>query len=508
MASVGAALAQSPAPAESAQKTAAAQTLPAAPSAVLAQYGAGTAAGSGKKFAAGGTFAGPAGLPVERAADAPLALSIDDAVSLALERNLRIRYDRANLEVVRGERLQVVNAIVPSLRLEASTSTQETNLAAMGFRPQSIRIPGFAGTIPTIVKVDVTQALLHVNQQLFNLPAYELLRGSQEESRVVELNALTGRGDVVQAVTTAYLKVLADQASVANAQALETAGKALFNQGTEKRKAGVGTSLDELRGRVEYQVRTQQRVAAEAQLARDIIQLDRIMGLPAEQQLTLTDPAPFAQLADMDIERAKATAYERRKDYLSLLAQMRVADRERLAVKYQRLPTLAFGGYYGVIGQTTGLYHGVFRAAGTLKFPIFREAAQRGEQEVLAAQMTALRQREASLRNDIEAQIRSSVLDVQSANDRVKVAQSSVELARQALSDERDRLQAGVEDNLAVVDAQAQLAGAEASLVQALYQFNTAKLALARSTGIIETQYRTYLGTSIAANTAPPALNP
>lgn len=477
----------------------AAPELPAAPSAVLAQYAVGPAAGSGFKFTAASTFEGPGTLAIERPTDAPLALSIDDAVSLGLERNARLKYDRANLQIVRGDLYQVTDALVPSLRLVASTSTQEVNLAAMGFKPGSLRVPGFNGRIPTIVKVDVTQALLRINQTLFNVPAFELLKGARDESQVVTLNTQAGRGDLIQAVTTAYLKVLADQANVANAQAIERSAQTLFTQATERRTAGVGTSLDALRGQVEFQNRQQQRIAAEGALAKDIIQLDRILGLPAGQQLVLTDPAPFAQLADMDLERARSTAYQRRKDLLSLQAQIRVADRERLAVKYQRLPTLAFNGFYGVIGETEGLYHGVFNAQGTLKFPIFREAAQRGETEVLTAQLTALRQREADLRITIDSQIRSALLDVNASNQLVRVAQSNVELARQTLSDEQDRFHAGISTNLPVVNAQATLAGAQATLVQALFQYNTAKLALARSTGIIETQYRTYLGT----NTAP-----
>jgi outer membrane protein TolC len=53
---------------------------------------------------------------------------------------------------------------------------------------------------------------------------------------------------------------------------------------------------------------------------------------------------------------------------------------------------------------------------------------------------------------------------------------------------------AGVDDNLPLVDAQATLASAQTNLVQSLYQFNVAKLALARAAGVLETQYRAYLG--------------
>jgi outer membrane protein TolC len=477
--------------------TAAHETLPPAPSAVLKQYDAGTAAGSGKTFQAPTTFIGPGHVTIEHATTDPLPLSIDDAVAFGLERNVRIVSDRANLKAVKGDLLQVTNALVPSLKATASTDTQELNLAAMGFKASSLAAFGLPpDLIHTIVKVNVTQAQLSLNQTLFSAPAYELLRGTKDEEQVVNLNTLTGRGDLVSAVVTAYLKVLADQSNLANTQALEQAAKTLFDQAAAKRDAGVGTNLDALRGQVEYQNREQQRISAEASLAKDIIQLNRIMGLPAEQKLTLTDTAPFAQLADMDLDRAKETAYQRRKDYLSILAQVRVAERERLAVKYQRLPVLAFGGYYGVLGETEGLYHGVFAATGSLKFPIFREAGQRGETEVITAQLMSLRQREADMRVNVEGQIRSAILDVNSTHELVKVAQSNVDLSQQELSDERDRFAAGVDDNLPVVDAQATLAGAQAQLVQALYQYNGAKLQLARATGIVESQYRTYLGTN------------
>jgi outer membrane protein TolC len=196
----------------------------------------------------------------------------------------------------------------------------------------------------------------------------------------------------------------------------------------------------------------------------------------------------------MDLEAAKTLAYTRRKDLLSLEEQIQLTVRELRAVKYQRLPTLAFNGFYGVIGVTNGSYHGDFNAVGTISVPLFREAAQRGEQQVVESQLTSLRQREADLRVAIDSQIRSSMLDVQAAEELVKVAQSSVELSKQILSDAHDRFAAGVDDNLPVVDAEASVASAQAQLVQALYQYNVAKLQLARNTGVIETRYRDYLG--------------
>jgi outer membrane protein TolC len=478
------------------------QPLPSAPSAVLAAQNEALTkpAGSGFIFTAPGTQPGPGGLAIDLAKDGTLPLSLDDAISIGLERNVRLKYDRANEREVKGDTLGVLNALIPNLTFNAQSNAQEINLAALGFKPSLLA--GFAttGLLPPgykfaeIVKVDTTQASISVNQLLFNLPDYELYRGTANETKVVDLETLNSRGDLVLTVGMAYLQVLADQANLTNAEAQQRSAKTLFDQATAKHNAGVGTNLDALRGQVEYQQQEQDVVAAQSTLDKDTIQLARILGLPAGQKLELTDTAPFTQLAEMDLDAAKITAYEHRKDFLSLEQQIALAIREQKAVKYQRLPTLAFNGDYGIIGLTTGPYHGNFNAEGTLNFPIFREAGQRGEQDVVNAQLTALHQREADMRVAIDSEIRSSMLDVNATNELVKVAQSNVELAQQELSDERDRFTAGVDDNLPVVDAEASLASAQSQLVQSLYQYNVAKLQLARNTGVVETRYRAYLG--------------
>ncbi len=478
------------------------QPLPAAPSAVIAAQTASQAealakpAGSGMVFASA-TVPGPGRLPIELAKDGALPLTLDDAISLGLERNVRLKYDVANQRAVKGDTLGVVNALLPDVTANAKSSAQEVNLAAMGFKPglfagSHLLPPGMV--IPEIVKVNLTQASFNASQVLFNLPDYELYRGTKNEKAVIDLNYLGDRGDLILSVGEAYLQVLADQSNLANAQAQEHSGKTLYDQATARLNAGVGIRLDALRGQVEYQQRQQDTASATSKLAKDIIQLDRICGLPAGQPLQLLTTAPFAELDAMDLNAEMLTAFAHRKDLLSLQQQIEVTERELRAVKYQRLPTLAFNGFYGIIGLDQGPYHGNFVAEGTISVPIFREAGQRGEQEVTSAQLTALHQREADLRVAIESQIRTATLDVEAAHKLVEAAQSSVTLAQQELSDEHDRFTAGVDDDLPVVDAEASVASAQSQLVQALYQYNVAKLQLARYTGVIEGRYRTYLG--------------
>jgi len=438
-------------------------------------------------------FAG--GVTVEQATPGPLPLGLDDAISRGLKNNLQIQLASQTERSVRGQILAVFYELLPNLSASAYSNAMEVDLAARGFKQSSLAAFGFApGTVSTIVKVDTTGAQLSADQVLFNLPDYYLYRSAQKAANVVAMNTLNVRGGVVEAVGIQYLAALADEAQIADAQSLITADQEVLRQATLSHDAGVGTNLDVLRAQVQLQTEQQTLVRDENAFAKDKIALNRLVGLPADQELALTDAVPYFELAEMPLDQAKALAYQRRKDLLELEAQLDVTERARKAVKYERLPSLGFNGYYGLLGETQGIYHGVFTAQGVLKIPIFEEGRFRGESEVAAAQETALHRQIDSLRVTIDQQIRASRLDVESSAELVKVARSNVDLATQELSDTRDRFAAGVDDNLPVVQAQATLAAAQSRLIATEFQFNQAKLDLARNTGVVETQYKQYLG--------------
>ena len=110
------------------------------------------------------------------------------------------------------------------------------------------------------------------------------------------------------------------------------------------------------------------------------------------------------------------------------------------------------------------------------------------------AQIRTLRDQRDNLRATVDAQIRTAMLDIESSDQLVRVAQSNVMLAQGELSDARDRFTSGVADNLEVVDALASVTDAQAQLVSALYRYNTAKVSLARDIGVVQTRYHAFLG--------------
>ena len=173
---------------------------------------------------------------------------------------------------------------------------------------------------------------------------------------------------------------------------------------------------------------------------------------------------------------------------------MAAAQEESKAARADQLPSAKFSGDFGDIGETVNHSHGSYTATGSVSVPILQIAKTRGEEEVADAQQQQSRDKLADQVQQINAQIRDSILDIQSAAKLVEAAKSNVDLANEALNEAQQRFQAGVSDNLPVSQAQASVEQANDQYIAALYQHNAAKLSLARALGVAETNLKDYLG--------------
>ena len=430
--------------------------------------------------------------------DEPLKLSLDDAIALGLKNNLGLKEAENSEKSLQGQKNQVLQYFLPAITLTGDLGVHQQNLVAMGFGPAAVKEFSKLVTIPAnfsfITRDDLTEGKIQFGQMLFSGPLISAFKAVGASERAAHFSKMSARGEVVQQVATAYLHTIAASSEVDNARAQEATGQVLVRHAHEAHVAGVVANLDELRARVQLQAEQQALIAAQNVVEKDLILLKREIGIDPGQKIVLTDPAPYSDLASQTPEEVRAVAYKNRQDYLTLQNQIIAVKAVHAAYRSQRLPSLSLGGYYGVSQVSGAGSHGNFAAQGNLSFPLFREAKLRGDTEVAQAQLDAVYAQLADLRGKIDQQVRSALLDVGATAKLVEVARSNVDLATRALADETDRVNAGVDDNLPLVTAQATLASAESNLVESLYRYNLSKLALARAAGIIESQYRAYLG--------------
>jgi outer membrane protein TolC len=475
------------------------RTAPALLLLILVAIGAGAAFAQGQSptSAANPFFGSVTAQPVT---SEPLKLSLDDAIQRGLKNNLGLKEAENGEKVLHGLKTEAIQEFLPTIWLTGDTGYYMHDLAALGFGPKTIAefaslFPG--GKMPALSNItrdDLTEGQIHFSQILFSGPVIQAWKAAGAAERAAYFNKMSARGEVVQQVATAYLRAIADQSQVENANALVAQAQLQLDHEHAAHEAGTVANLDELRARVQFESQQQALIAAQNQQAKDSILLKREIGIDPGQEIALTDPAPYSDLAEQTPEEVRALAYKNRQDYQNLQNQAVEYKAVHAVYRSQRLPTLSFYSYYGTSTVNGAGTHGDFVAIGTLNFPIFREARLRGDEDASKAEMDSINAQLADLRNHIDEQVRAALLDVGANKQLVDVARSNVDLATRALSDETDRVNAGVDDNLPLVTAQATLATAENNLVESLYQYNVSKLLLARAAGVLEQQYRAYLG--------------
>jgi outer membrane protein TolC len=129
---------------------------------------------------------------------------------------------------------------------------------------------------------------------------------------------------------------------------------------------------------------------------------------------------------------------------------------------------------------------------GTLSIPIFEGGSVHGEVLQADARLEQSRERLDNLRAQIDSDVRTALLNLQSSAEQVDVARSNTDLADETLSQSRDRFSAGVTDTVEVVQSQEAVASAHELYISSLYSYNFAKISLARALGVAEEGVKKY----------------
>lgn len=424
-------------------------------------------------------------VPQGEASSTPVALSLGDAIQRGLRANLGLLTSEQSSREVRAQRARALSALLPHVNGQINAVEQQVNLETFG-----ISFPG----VPKIIGPFGYQSVqANAEATLFDWSAINNLKSSREETKAALLSVKNARDLVVQAVGNAYLQIIADAARITATQAEIDADNAVYTNAQRRHDAGTAIGLDVLRSQVELKQRQQQLVAVRNQFDKDKLTLGRIIGLPVGQDFTISDPAPTLPLATISLQDALRQAYDRRPDYQAAKARVLAARLMLSGAKAERYPTLGVSGYYGDAGlHLFTNSHGVFNVTGSLKFNIFDGGRIKADIEQSDAELRNRSNELENLRGQIDFDVRNALLDLNSAKAQVDVAQSNVQLANQTVQQSHDRFTAGVTNTVEVVQAQQSQAEADENLISAQYQYNIAKVSLARALGLAEEKIGAY----------------
>ncbi|HXR96237.1 MAG TPA: TolC family protein [Terriglobales bacterium] len=414
-----------------------------------------------------------------------ITLTLNDAIERGLRNNLAALLSASSTEQARAQRMTALAALLPRVDASAGEVRQKINLAAFGF--------SFPGLSPIVGPFDVFQASAAANVPVLDLSALQSARAARGFEAAAHDDLQSTREMVVLAVANQYLLSVADQSRVTAAQAELTAAETALQQAQDMLKAGTVGALAAVRAQVQRDRQRQLLTAQQNALAKQRLQLARAIGLSPEQEFTLASPLPYAPLTPPELSSAVSQALAARADYRSAQAQARAAQFLVAAARDQQLPTLALNGNYGNIGHEIDSNRPIYSVGITAQLPVFAGGLYKADRIRAEAHLRDANNRVADLRAQIDLQVRSALLDLDSNRSQVQVAQDAKSLADQELTLAQDRFRAGVADNLEVVQAQQSVADADESYIASVYAYNLAKAMLAQALGVAVSGYQQYL---------------
>lgn len=417
-----------------------------------------------------------------------MSLSLQEAIDLGLKHNLGLLLSSAETRAARGERWQVLSALLPHVTAAPYVAESKTNLAEAGLSG----VTSLFHISPAVGPFSYFDARAAVSQSIFDWKSISSARAATTNVKSADYTLLDAHDLVVLAVGYVYLQAVADEARIATDEAQVQTAQALFDQASDQVNAGTAADIEALRTKVELQARQQQLIQAKNDFAIQKITVARTVGLAPSQDFELTDKTPYQAIESVTIDDALAGAYSSRSDYRAAMSEVRAAELSRKAAVAGYFPSLSFGADYGTGGAHPSDSTRVYDVRGTVSIPIFTGNSVHGDIQQADARLEQARERRDNLRAQIEADVRTAVLNLQSSAEQVNVARSNIDLADQTLTQSRDRFSAGVTDTVEVVQSQEAVASAHEQYISSLYSYNFAKISLIRALGAGERGVKEY----------------
>jgi outer membrane protein TolC len=425
-------------------------------------------------------------VPSSAASNEVIRLSLQDAINMALRYNLGAIESGENVQITRGQRLIELSYLLPGVSAGVYENVAQTSLATFGFK-----LPGVPSVIGPYSYSTVEASL---SQTLFSFESIQRFRAARTAEQAAQLNYKDILDVVTLTVGNAYLQVIETSSRIEAQQAQVRNALALYDQAVGEYQAGTSPRIDATRTEVQLHTEEYNLSVARNNFAIAKLTLARAIGLPLGQAFDIADQLPYSDINPPTVDDALKAAYSSRSDFRAALDSEKAAQQTLSAAKGERYPVVAMNGDYGDVGATFGHSNGNFNFQAGLRIPIFTGGRIKGDVTQAEA---AVRQRKAEAENtrgQVDYDVRTAFLNLNADKEQVDVAQKNVALANENLARSKDRFISGVTDSVEVVQSEQSLASANDQYITSVYNYNLAKLMLARALGVARTSYKQYIG--------------
>lgn len=391
---------------------------------------------------------------------APMELTLQDSLDLALQQNPSIEIAQSELDGAKADVSKVRGSFGPSLKLSGS------------------------GTYYDEKKDDSRDS--YTTKLSMSLPLYTggNLEGSLGKAKANKVYYEQGldkaKQQLVLDVTKAYFNILQTKNTVEYAEEAVVTMQSHVKNTQAFYQAGTVPKSDVLRAEVELAQNKQDFIIAQNNYNLAVASLNNLLSLDYNSELVIKEKLSYDKV-DVNLAQSIQKALQQRPEMAQATSQIEAANEGIKVAKSGRHPEVEISGAYGWSDTKFPPEDDSWSVTLAAELNLFDSNVTKSD---VAKAKTTKQKAELSLKqtsDDIALEVRQSFLNMREAEERIHTSLKAVEQAEEDLHIEQVRYAAGVGTNTDVLDAQVALTKAKNNHSAALYDYNVAKASLSKA---------------------------
>jgi outer membrane protein TolC len=426
----------------------------------------------------------PAGAQDSTTMRLPATLSIGDAARIAASNSAPAQGARIRVAEAQARVRQSRASLLPSISGSASQYARTVNTASFGFS-----LPGLNPDGEIIGPYHALDMRARAVAPLFDFGAFARYRAAGAEVTATAADATVASEKAGTAAAMAYVQALRADGDFRARSEDSVLAADLVNVAQAQLDAGTGIALDVTRAQAQLASTRAGLINSRAARDRSLITLVRALNLPARTALVLRDSLGGMDTTAITTDEATATerALQNRPDLRAAQARIAAARQSVSAIRAERLPTISLIGDDGVNGLSVHHMLNTYEYGIEVSVPFFDGFRRSGRIQEQRGTVREAEVQQHEIEQQASADVSTAILDLHSASEQVDATREQLRLADQEVSQARERFRAGVAGNADVITALLQLTTARTAVIDAQTNFQTARIALARSQGVVTT---------------------
>ena len=396
-------------------------------------------------------------------------LGLEDAIQMAFENNRSLKQSIANVDVARWN-------LSTARRQQGPTLTWQGTANRIGgdtYEAQNYDDYLFGNVLQSGYSLDTTGKLKHNRRSAgYGLNAADLTLENTKQA-------------VKLTTTQAYYQLLEYRNLIEVSQeAVDTLQEHLNNVNAQYRVGTVAKS-DVLASEVQLADAQQSLVNSQNNYDVAMATLNNIIGLPSDTLLNVKDSLQYTPY-DLNLDDCTVYALDNRPDGIVADYEVEQAKESVEMAKAGYRPDVSAALVKNIQDEHEFGHDQAetWTAGFTASWNIFDNGVTQSSIETAKAALRAKEEAAAASKEQIQLDVRQQYLSLLAAEKNIHTTSKAVEQAEEDYKIAQVRYSAGVDTNLAVMDAQEKLTSARTNYYTALYNYNTSKAALDKAMGI------------------------